>query len=71
MLNTTRRPPTFTAEQLRHFKSYERVRTGGRFNMFDPRARTAAGLSGDEYRFVMEHFAELRAAVETATAVQP
>lgn len=28
----------FTVEQLNKWKAYERVRVGGRYNMFDPRA---------------------------------
>ena len=54
----------FTPEQLEAWKAYERVRKGGRYNMFDPRARKATKLSGDEYSFVMHNFSELKAAVE-------
>ena len=51
----------FTPEQLRQFRRYEQVRAGGRFNMFDPRARAATGLSGDEYFFVIDNYDALRA----------
>ena len=56
----------FTQEQLAMYEAYEEVRAGGQYNMFDPRARRAAGLTEDEYLFVMENFSELRA-VHTKT----
>ena len=58
----------FTAKQLNDWKAYERTRKGGRFNMFDPRARRSTGLSGDEYSFVMHNFSELKIAVESSSA---
>lgn len=61
-MNTT----TFTPEQIDDWRRYERVRQGGRYNMYDPRARGATGLDGDEYRFVMKNYSELKAAVEEA-----
>jgi hypothetical protein len=56
--------PEFTADDLADWKAYERVRKGGKWNMFDPRARRATGLSEERYSFVMEWYSELKAAVE-------
>ena len=55
----------FTIAQQIDFKKYERVRAGGRFNMFDPRARAATGLDRDRYTFVMKNYCELKAVVES------
>lgn len=43
------------------FQAYERVRKSGRWNMFDPRARRATGLTAEEYAEVMRRYSELRA----------
>ena len=58
---------TFTAEQIQHYRAYERVRLGGRYNMFDPKARKATKLDKDEFFFVMRNFSALREASQ-ATA---
>ena len=50
----------FTTQQLTDWKAYERVRQGGRFNMFDPKARSASGLGAAAYTFVMTHYSELK-----------
>ena len=52
----------FTAEQISNWRKYEKVRQEGRYSMYDSRARIAAGLSRDEYKFVARHFSELKAA---------
>ena len=54
----------FTADDLKDWKAYERVRKSGHYNMFDPRAREAARLSRERYLFVLRNFTELKAAVE-------
>ena len=59
----------FTASDLEDWKSYERVRLGGRWNMYDPRARQAAGLSGERYSFVMNNYSALKEAAEKGTKV--
>lgn len=59
---------TFTPEQITHWKRYEKVRRSGRWNMFDPRARQATGLSDEEYSFVLENFSELKEAAEKPEA---
>ena len=55
-----------TPEQIEDWKRYEKVRQAGRWNMFDPSARFATGLSKDEYMYVMKNFSELRALAEGA-----
>ena len=54
----------FTQEQVKNWKAYERVRAGGRYNMFDPRARRTAKLSEAEYGFVMDNYSALKQAAE-------
>lgn len=54
----------FTKTQLAAFRAYEIVRKSGRFNMFDPRARQATGLSDDNYSFVMKYYTDLREKVK-------
>jgi len=56
----------FTAKQLKDFKAYRKVQMGGRWNMFDPQARAATGLTKDEYSFVMKNYGELKAEVDKA-----
>ena len=52
----------FTNQQLQNFKKYVRVQMGGRYSMFDPRARAATGMDKDEYIFVMENYSALKEA---------
>jgi hypothetical protein len=52
----------FTNQQLQNFKKYVRVQLSGRYNMFDPRARAATGMSEDEYTFVMINYSALKEA---------
>lgn len=54
----------FTTQQRDNFRAYERVRKGSRWNMYDPRAVRATGLDREEYVFVMNNFAALKATVE-------
>lgn len=54
----------FTNRQLKNFAKYVRVQMGGRYNMFDPRARAATGMDKDEYIFVMENYSALKEASE-------
>lgn len=58
----------FTEQDLKAFRAYERVRKGGRYNMFFPQARRATGLSEERYSFVMEWYEKLRAAEEVRLA---
>ena len=65
---TTTTTTDFTFVQLADFAAYEEVRAAGRYNMFSPQARSAAGLSRDEYAFVMKNYSELKAAAEADSA---
>lgn len=56
----------FTADDIQDYWDYEEVRQGGKWNMLDPRARQATGLSGERYSFVMHNFSALKAAAEKA-----
>lgn len=49
----------FTAGQLKDFHAYRKVQLSGRYNMFDPRARSLTGLERDGYLFVMKNYEEL------------
>jgi len=55
----------FTAQQVQNYRNYEYVRSGGKYNMFDPRAVIATGLRKDEYSFVMKNYKQLQEAFET------
>lgn len=52
----------FTEKQLSDWREFEEVRQSGAYNMFDPRARRATGLTGDEYSFAMRNYSKLKAA---------
>ncbi len=54
----------FTPSQIADWKRYERVRKGGKYNMFMPQARAATGLSEIRYLFVMKNFSALQRAAE-------
>ena len=57
----------FTKEQLEHFRKYERVRSSGRYNMWDSRAVIATGLTQEQYSYVMGAYDQLREQVEAIT----
>jgi len=57
--------PQFTPQQLKDFAAYVKVQREGLFNMFDPRARGMTRMGRDEWVFVMENYAALKAASET------
>lgn len=56
----------FTEQQLKNYRAYEKVRFGGRYNMFHPHARMLSGLEKEDYLFVMSNYSELRDAAEAA-----
>lgn len=56
----------YTPKQLADWKDYECIRKDGRFNMFDPRAREATGLSAKSYSFVMQHYSGLEEQIAKA-----
>ena len=69
-MTTTDSAPAFTQDQLADWKRYERVRVGGKWNMYDTGARLATGLSGDRYVFVMRNYVALQDAIAKATGEQ-
>lgn len=56
----------FTDIELSWYKRYEKVRAGGKWNMFDHRARFATKLESHQYTFVMDNFSALRKQYELA-----
>jgi len=56
----------YTKQQLADWDRYEHVRQDGSWNMFDPNARYATGLSKDRYLFVMKNYSELKEQSEKA-----
>ena len=57
----------YTPKQLADWKDYECIRKDGRFNMFDPRAREATGLSAKSYSFVMQNYSRLKEEIAKIT----
>lgn len=53
---------TFTAQELKNFRAYVKVQRSQRFNMLDPRAAQAAGLTREEVVFIIDNYAALEAA---------
>jgi hypothetical protein len=54
----------YSDEVINDWKRYERVRLGGAFNMFDPRAREATGLTSDRYVFILKHYSDIVEQIE-------
>ena len=52
-----------TTQQLDHWRSYERVRQKGRYNMLDQNARLLTGLTAEEYSYCMTHYTALKAQI--------
>ena len=42
------------------WRAYERVREGGVYNMFDPRARIMTGLSQERYIFILGNYSTIQ-----------
>ena len=57
----------FTAQQLKDFAAYVKVQKSGKYNMFDPRATTAASLDSKRMEFVMMNYGPLKRASEQTT----
>lgn len=51
-------------QRLADWMKYEKVRASGRFNMFDPGARQATGLSRERYLYVLYHYSTLKTEAE-------
>ncbi len=43
----------------KQFQAYEKVREGGKYNMFDPRARATAKLDEETYVAILGQYSEL------------
>jgi hypothetical protein len=57
---------TSTTEQIEDWESFEEIRATNRFNMFDPAARIATGLTREQFLFCMANYDALKAAYEAA-----
>ncbi len=55
----------FTEQDLKDWKTYERVRKGGRYNMFMPEAQQATMLDRNRYLWVLKNYSKLKAAAST------
>lgn len=42
------------------WRTYERVRLTGYYNMFDPRAREMTGLTRERYIFILENYSGIQ-----------
>jgi hypothetical protein len=58
----------FTEQQLKNWQTYESIRQGGLFNMFDPRAMAMTSMSAEEWTFCMKHYSALKQEVQGAAA---
>lgn len=54
----------YTEKDIVDWHAYERVRAGGKYNMFDPRARMMTGLSQDRYIFILENYSRIQDQIE-------
>ena len=54
----------YSQEVINDWKRYERVRSGGAYNMFDPRAREATGLTQERYVFLLKHYVDIAKQIE-------
>jgi len=56
----------FTEKDIKAFHAYEKIKVTGKYNMFDPNARRATGLSEPDYLFVLTNFDKLKETVSAA-----
>jgi len=49
----------FTTREISNYLKYEKVRSGGHYNMFDKDAHKATELETDDYNFVMRNYYDL------------
>jgi hypothetical protein len=49
----------FTARDIYNYLKYEKVRSGGHYNMFAEDAQEATALEIDDYTFVMKNYYDL------------
>ena len=57
----------FTDNQKSDWLKYEKVRSQGKYNMLDPKARGLSGLTADRYKFVMLNYSKLKDVVSLET----
>ncbi len=50
----------FSDRDIVDWRSYERVRLTGRFNMFDPNAREMTGMTKERYIFILEQYSNIQ-----------
>jgi hypothetical protein len=50
----------YSDKDIIDWRTYERVRLTGKFNMYDPRAIDMTGLTRERYIFIMEHYDHIR-----------
>jgi len=50
----------FTQEDIDDWKRYEKVRRKGKWNMFDPGAQRATGLTSERYMFCLKNYTDLK-----------
>lgn len=55
---------TYTAREVKNWYRFERVRSEGAYNMFDPRARESTGMTSHDYFFVMDNYSEIKEQIE-------
>jgi len=55
----------YSENDIRDWKRYERVRLGGMYNMFDPRAIESTGLTTERYRFILQNYSEISEQIES------
>lgn len=54
----------YSHQNIQQWRAYERVRSSGKFNMFDPQAMAASGLTKGEYLFCMKNYGPLKDAAD-------
>jgi hypothetical protein len=54
----------FTTAQVKNFKQYVKIQRSGKFNMFDPRARSKTKQSAEEWVFNIQNYEALAKAVQ-------
>ena len=50
----------YTERDIIDWRVYERIRSGGLYNMFDKRAIHATGLSSDRYIYILENYSKIQ-----------
>lgn len=58
-------------QRLSDWKIFEKVRAGGRFNMFDPRARRETGLDRERYSYVLYNYSTLKTEAKATQSPSP